>query len=444
MKKKNMLFKTMLVLVLSATLILLSSGVPTFSWFARPQSQSGNALEYGISSSDGVFAYDGGGVSMTTYISNDDGISFSDSLDPAQPVDFSNAANRQLTLGTTSPSNRVYYKTILENTTQKDQNVSLYIKNFNTGSAGEVCVGVNVPIKAFKNYSHYNVVKPSPSKTTTTGYTTKRVYFEPLNHVPSGSEYNSHRTTWSNKTYYVKSGSNVNSNVESSIEMNQSPLVNGLYYADIPANHSQLYFSCAAVPNNYERTQTFTNLTGDGLSKSQSLLFKLNGKYSSYNNAWCDVEHTVGANLMEYCNTAQLGVGDTIDLSLDSSQYTGANISYSITEGASYASVNASTGVLSGTTTSGAASRTVKVKYTVTSQFGDTRELICNVKVKSYASENNTISNAPIVTNLLISGNTTDNKNKQEVYWFIQNGDETYGVANNNASVSFDAVYLGV
>ena len=445
MKKKKIIFKTLLVFVLTALLVVLSTGVPTFSWFARPQSQNGNSLEYAVNSSDGVIAYDGGGVSMTTYISVDDGVSFSDSSTPPAPVDFTVAANRQHTLGTTSPSNRVYYKTVLTNTSGSDQNVSLYVKNFNTGSAGEVCIGVNDPIKAFKNYSHYNVVKPLPTKASAQGDTTKRVYFLPGN---NNHWYDGHDTGWSSGSYDVYSGTNsadIDSNNGSSgtkthmTQIGSGNAESSYFYADIPADHNKMFISVANWNGtDYKRTQTFTNLTGDGLTKLQSLLFNLNGSYTNYHNAWSSVTTTTGARIASYYSSAQLGVNDTIDLSLESSMCSGT-INYQITSSdPSVASVNGS-GVVTGL-----AAGTATLTYTATGAHNDTVTKSCSITVNAYASESNTIANAPIVTNLLIPGDTTDNRNKQEVYWFIQNGDEMYGAANANATVNFGAVYLGV
>ena len=92
----------------------------------------------------------------------------------------------------------------------------------------------------------------------------------------------------------------------------------------------------------------------------------------------------------------------------------------------------------------GVGAGTATLTYTVTGSHGDTCSKTATITVNAYASENNTIANAPIVTNLLISGQTSNNQNVQEVYWFIQNGDEMYGPASEAARVSFDAVYLGV
>ena len=456
MKKLNIFLKTALIVVLTAAIALLSSGAPTFSWFTRPGSQSGGSVQYAVPSSDAMIAYDGhgtgaNGVTMTTFISTNDGISFSDEGDNPSPVDFSVDANRSKTLGTTSPSNRVYYKTVLTNTSAEDQNVSMYIKNFVTGASGEVCVGVNVPIKTFKNYSHYGAVKPSPSKVVSAGTTYKRIYFY---HHGRNSEYGGNNTGWTSGYYYAVCGASntdIDANKGNAGEYVEFHYVSGsaggteaCYYADLPSYAEKMYIVVKDWEGiNYKRTQTFTNLTGDGLSSSQSLLFELSGNFSGYQNAQCNVQTTTGANIMEYYGSAQVPVGDSINLALENYQHTG-NISYSITSGASYVSLNTSTGVVSAT-----AAGTAKLTYTVTNSHGDSRTAECTITTKDYAGSNNTIPNAPIVTNLLIPGTSKcteeePDKNKQEVYWFIQNGDDMYTPVSNNATVSFDAVYLGV
>jgi hypothetical protein len=81
------------------------------------------------------------------------------------------------------------------------------------------------------------------------------------------------------------------------------------------------------------------------------------------------------------------------------------------------------------------------LKYTVTSYYGDTKVISVKVTVKSNSSTE-TIPAAPIVTNLLLAA-SGDNAT-QDVYWFIQNGDEMYGKANGNGSYTLDGIYLGV
>lgn len=139
MKRKSNLLKLLLIMVLAIAIVAFAVGSPTFSWFQRPISATGKSLDYGISAGDNITAYDGSSVTMQTYVSNDDGITFSSTAaDPA-------------TSGTLTPASRVYYKTVLTNSNKtKEQNVSLYIRNLVTGTSGQCCVGTYVPVKSFK------------------------------------------------------------------------------------------------------------------------------------------------------------------------------------------------------------------------------------------------------------------------------------------------------
>lgn len=428
MGKSRLKAKKYLVLMLAVILAGITVATSSFSWFTRPGTVAGKSLSYALpyASNENMVAYDGSSVTMQTYKSTDEGITWT-----------TTAANPDTT-GTLTPKSRVYYKTVLtNNSTQSPQNVSLYIKNLNTGSTGECCVGVNVPIKAFKNYSHYGTVKPSPSKTSKTGQNTKRIYFQPNT-----------QTNWTGGSYYVRwTDANGNPDDGGSTGWVQFTKIgsgeNGTstYYADIGENANKLFISVADYNNtDYKRTQTFTNLTGDGLTKKQSLLFTLNGTYTSYNNAYATVNTCTGANILNYYNTATLGVQDQINLQLPADAYSGT-LTYSLTAGNSNAS-------LSSSTVTGVAAGSATLRFRSTSQFGDYRDYSCSITVKSYTGSAHLIKNAPIVTNLLIdaknASDPNDKKNVQEVYWFIQNGDEMYVVPTDNVNYSLSGIYLGV
>ena len=189
-------------------------------------------------------------------------------------------------------------------------------------------------------------------------------------------------------------------------------------------------------------------MTGDGLSKTKSLLFKHSGNYDStgYNNAQFTVEQTDGAYVREYYKTASLSTGDTIDLGLiKGTHFGGDKITYSITSNtATGTTINSSTGVLKAGNTAG----TVTVTYTITSQHSETMTYTCTVTVKSYSAQAKLFPNAPIVTNLLIPGKPANasaefKDNIQEVYWFIQNGDDMY-TSTASATYSLGGIYLGL
>lgn len=432
MKKSKLLLKTALVTGLTGVLITASVSSTTFSWFNRPNSLSGKSVylnvPYGDKDANGsalsMKGYDGSNLTMETFLSTDDAISFSDEA----------KAPDQSVTGL-APNKRLYYNTVITNKGSTDQRISLYIKNFKPAAVNgtNVCVGVNYPIKAFKNYSLYDQTIPPASKTSASG-TVKRVYFEPYGKVPSGNAYDTHRDNWNDGTYYVKSGNNVDSNVESSIKMTRCTSTSTVWYADIPSGHNQLYFSYMPVPENYQRTQTFSNLNGDGLSTSKSLLFYTNGSYTGdYNNAWAGKEDVGGACFGTYYSSISLSIGQTINIALTKNvDYAGGTITYSSS------STSIFTVSTAGVITPKAAG-TANLTYTITSDKGDKITKTVKVTVHSYSASSPTITNAPIVTNLLIPANS-----QESVWWFIQNGDDRYAKSTANASYTHDGIFLGV
>jgi len=467
MKNKHFTIQKLLVIALAVILLTLCICSPTFSWFNRPSMQdlngsasgngTGNALQLNIPQSSYYLtsvakdqespntsapkAYDGNGVTMNTYLSTDDGFNYSDT--PAAPE----------TSRTVQADKRVCYLTTIKNESTTEQNVSLYIKNFKPGSNGNICVGTNVPVKSFKNYSMYGVTIPAPTKNLWNGET-KRVYFEPFGKVPSqntNSIYGAHLKTWKTDptSYWVCSGgstTDIDANKGSAgtwTQMQKTPY-NGsdIYYADIPWGDNKLYFTVNDWNgDSWKRTQTFSNLSGDGLSMTQSLLFYTTGTYTSdYNNAYAGKQNCVGANFASYYNSVTIAgkTDQSIDVSLSDSQVT-SNSNPKVT----YASSNtdaftvSSAGVITAKAVS--ANTTATLTYTVTSFYGDTKTAQCSVKVSKFSTSTATIKAAPIVTNLLIPAGKT-----QDVYWFIQNGDEMYGPATAEGTYSLGGIYLGM
>lgn len=216
--------------------------------------------------------------------------------------------------------------------------------------------------------------------------------------------------------------------------MTVTPNDSNVYYADIDANHNKLYFTVKDWNGvNYKRTQTFTNLNGDGLSQVQSLLFYTNGTYTDLNNAWAGKENITGASFASYYNSASLSPGQTLDLSLASGiDYGGQSIAYSSGDTSIFTVTD--DGVV---TAEGAG--TVNLTYTVTSSMGDTIQRTAKIVVHSYNVSSTTITNAPVVTNLLVKAHSSE-----EVWWFIQNGDDEYANSSVDAAYTHDGLFLSV
>lgn len=452
MKNWRLTTKKLLVIILTVILFVSCFSSSTFSWFTtttssntRPNSSSGKSLSLALPAQEAganadLVAYDGELVTMNTYLSTDDGITFSTTA--ANPATSG-------TLGTTSPSNRVYYKTEIINGKTTPQNVSLYIKNFapSSGAGSNVCVGTNEPVKSFKNYSLMGVTIPSPTKTQW-NTTTKRVYFCPIGKVKSGTAYDAHRTTWGGTDFWVMSGNN--GSYSNSTKMTRCTSSSNYYYADIPWGDNQCYFKCASSPQDYQRTQDFTDLYSDGLSTTQSLMFYTNGDYNDYNNPWAFKETCTGANVATFYNNVTISniLGQEVYVNLESGWYSSqATLSYSSSNDSIFTIDS------SGKITPHSAG-TAYIIYTVTSQYGESRAFgsssLTKVTVNTVNTSTATIKAAPIVTNLLIPAATSqgqanaDLSNVQSVYWFIQNGDAMYGPATANGSYTLSGIYLGL
>ncbi len=443
MKKSKISLKMGLVAGLAVVLAVVSIGTPTFSWFDRPKSQTGNSLTYSIGESDNVIVYDGSNVNMETYVSTDDGVTYSTTAaDPAKT-------------GTLTPGKRIYYKTVLTNNNATSaQNVSLYIDTLDTGKSGECCVGVNVPIKAYKNYYYNGATIPEVSKTSATGKNTKRIYFQ------LGENKNS---KWTGGKYCVCSSTNdVDINYEQGskgtytdfIKIGTGDASSSTFYADIPSDHNKMFIAVQLWGGDDEkRTQTFTNLTGNGLTETQSLLFKLNGyNYGENigNNTWKDfrgayAQTCAGANIVNYYRAATVAsnangntTNNTIDVSLvKDTDYSGSSITYQSSNAGTF-TVDAN-GIITGK-----AEGTAMLTYTVKSQFGDTVTKTATVTVKAVDGVGQKIiDDAPIVTNLLIPSASDDNVEKnlnvQEIYWFIKNGADS-----GDLTYTLKKIYLGV
>lgn len=444
MRIKKLRLKAVLVALLAVVLVAVCVSATTFSWFQpRPNSDTGNALSLAIPYGDkapGVQnetlpmkAYDGNGITMLTYLSTDDAIHFSET--PADPA----------TSGSLDPKQRKYYKTVLTNSGSTDQRVSLYIKNFTPGgeTGVNICVGTNQPVKSFKNYSQYDVVIPSPAGSKAKG-NTKRVYFDPLGSVPSDSTYNSHRSTWGGSNFWVRSGNNVDSGYSSEVKMTATQK-SGVYYADIPVNNNQLYICCTNENvQNYQRTQTFTNLNGDGLSSTSSLMFYTNGTYTDYNNAWAGKKSTTGASFGNYYSSVSLYYGATPAQSISvgltqgsGKDYCGSSITYEPLDSDSAAVFSVdSSGLI---TPLSAGEGTLRCTVKSDNEKKDTAYKDVTVKVIAAPTSGSTIKNAPIVTNLLIKSGKSES-----VWWFIQNGDDLYSESTATGTYTLEGIYLGM
>ncbi len=396
MKKSKLILVSMLALVLC--FMCLTS--MTFSWFNRPQSNKGDSLGWNIDYETSV----GSGISMVTYESLDGGVSYNEE---ATVTDFSNSVG-------IAPGERKWYRTDIINSGDSHQSVSLYLSSLSLteDAQGSFYLGVNKPLKTYKNYFDQASFATTNEKAN---ISTMRVYFQPKSNDMQEPDVN-----WRNKNYYVCYG--VGSTPNTYVQLTQTP-TSGTFYADIPANATQLFFSVQDWNQSYQRTQTFSDLQSDGQSAVSSLVFWLNGTYDSNgsNNAQADkVKLTEGANIVNYYKNISLPAAETFNASLlFGTDYIGNSVTYT-SENDGVFTVDSVTGVINAVS-EGSAKLITEVK----GNYNDVVRVETNIKVGKEITDT-VIGDVPIVTNLKVDGLNADGEQTVEsVYWYIKNDAES-------------------
>ena len=389
MKKLKILLVTSLALLLCFMCIMTT----TFSWFTRPKSITGNALEFTNQSYN--TSINDSSISMVTYASSD-GKNYGTSA----VSEFSNSTGL-------ASGGRKYYRTDIINSGNYDQTVSLYLTNLTLDSTtGNFFLGVNSPTKTYKPYG---------GATTATGKVANTI----------------------NKQ-------NVYLALES-VEVGEGKLTNNIDYVHAwngTGTESDTYYDTMVdedyteeYTDNYgwkkQRTYDIYSATID----SRCTKFKLKTK----NNNWMPPEPTISENntlifyehgnvyyaemrksgtpakLESFYSSATVGKGSSINIQATA---TGTSIQYS-SSNSSVATVD-SNGNVTGVA-AGSATITVKV-YGV---YGDCLESTCSVLV---TSSDKSLTDVPIVTNVLVpkGAGTETGTTVESVYWYIKN-DATSG-----------------
>ena len=152
--------KFAIVIALGLVLCLLCGVTTTFSWFSRPQSESGDSLRW-----NGQYKISNGqNISIKTVESSNDGSTFGENA----VTNFG---------GSLEAGKRRYFCTEISNSGNAEQNVSLFIKGLktsDTASASGLYVGVNKPLKTYRSYNDIVGSNSTYTKTTLDKY---RIYF---------------------------------------------------------------------------------------------------------------------------------------------------------------------------------------------------------------------------------------------------------------------------
>lgn len=389
--------KIIVVSVLALVLCLMCVTTSTFSWFPRPKENLGSSLgldfDYAIS--------DGAGISMNTY-SSSDGINYSE----AAVTDFSNST------GLASKA-CAYYRTDIMNTGTVPQSVSLYISQLtmDSSSSGNFFLGVNDPLKTYKQYPKITNSGSSGSTTYTTASNDKmRVYFKP-------------NGIWTENEFVVFNDGSWTADMT---------LLSGegssrVFYADIPNDKSSIYFAIRNrdESNNYTRTKEYTiSSLNPKLSSSQSLVFNLQTGTDSNGYMNLGYSSVTGAYIANYYSTINIPVGSTFNAALNSSTDYAGNIEYyHDASNSSIFTADKDTGVI---TARAVGSSTLYTK--VVGEYGDAFqvETTVNVVVAKPDVVETGSTDIPIVTNVKVGGVSDENKpGVVSVYWFIKNDSDS-------------------
>lgn len=395
MKKSKLLLVSVLTVVLCIVCVM-SSASTTFSWFTRPRALTGDKLQlpgqtYEIAN--------GKNISFVTYESTDGGENYG-----STPVtSFSNTA--------LAPHTRKMYRTDIANSGSNPQSVSLFLNNLKIlEGAGKFYLGVNSPLKTYKPYG-VNMQTSSTGSGVKTNNTTMRVYFQPKDI----------NNDWKDQTYVIHYG---NGNTNSSLDM-EATGTNGTYFKDIPATTTQVYFSIKGSSDSRKRTQTFTDVKGDGLSATNSLVFWLTGNFDTdgYNNAQADKVSVDGANIVTYYKTITLTVGQEFSAALTAgTEYIGDIKYYDDDSHRGIMTADEGTGLITAN-----AVGTSKLYTKVTGKaYGDAMQVETVVNVVPETTVGSDVYEyAPVVTNVRVAGASADSVSVESVFWYIKNDSDT-------------------
>lgn len=377
--------KILLVTVLALVLCLLCVTTSTFSWLPRPKEDKGNSLGWNPSYETSV----GKDITMTTYELPENGREPDDRHAQLPEVtEFSNSAG-------IDPGHRKYYRTDIINSGTEAQSISLFMSSLSglDSTNGKFCLGVNGPLRTYKNYSDIN---------SEAGSKIEKIINE--KNVYVGFNVNQTYTPQNYAVHWWQTG-NDNYNGDSQVKPYFSPNKQGDY-----AN-SKYNMSYATIPYdaNAVKLRQDNNWYGgnnEDLANKNTIIV-----YSDNGNVNTDYQKSsLAAGIESFYSTAAVTAGDTIDLAAkghtDTFSYTSSNASV-----ATVSSTGTVTAIKAGHTT---------ITVTSTGSYGDKITATCSLTVHDYV-DTSTLFDVPIVTNVKVAPKTEAGNTVESVYWYIKN-----------------------
>ncbi len=409
--------RVVLVIVLTVLLVMLTIVSSTYSWFNRPNNLTGNALSYNPT----VNCYDGAGVTVSTKRSTT-------GLEDSYIYNDLRSSSHSLAAG-----KRDYYRTTLQNPTETDQYVSLYLSDLKTtAGSGKLCVGVNSPVKSYKNFS-VRAAAQAASSSPTSATNTMRLYFQPKD-VSEGN--------WNGGSYYVyysNHGITWNGNRPTEgegvyREMQLSPTA-GTYFYDIPSDITDFFISVKDWANDNQHTKVY-NVSSIGLSGTQSVVVFLagNNQYDGANIKSSSAPVS-GSHVVNHYSSVSIRKGDSLPITLASGTDYIGSVSYSSSNTSVF---TVSNGYL---IAKGEGTAVLTMKTKGSSYHDYSPDHTCNVTVTSEsAAATFTKNDAPILQNIKVPAKSNGIVGETVVDWFIMNDKD----ASGSVTFEFSSLYVGV
>lgn len=377
--------KLILVTVLALVLCLLCVTTSTFSWLPRPKEDKGNSLAWNLSYETSV----GKDITMTTYELPENGREPDDPhAQLTEVTEFSNSEG-------IDPGHRKYYRTDIINSGSEAQSISLFLSSLSglDSTNGKFCLGVNGPLRTYRNYSDIS---------SEAGSKIEKIINE--KNVYVGFNVNQTYTPQNYAVHWWQTG-NDNYNGDSQVQPYFSPNQQGDY-----AN-SKYNMSYATIPYdaNVVKLRQDNNWYGgnnEDLANKNTIIV-----YSDNGNVNTDYQKSsLAAGIESFYSSAAVTAGDTIDLAAkghtDTFSYTSSNASV-----ATVSSTGMVTAIKAGHTT---------ITVTSTGSYGDKITATCWLTVHD-SVDPGAIFDVPIVTNVKVAPKTEAGNTVESVYWYIKN-----------------------
>lgn len=392
-----------LVLLMGIAAIMPS----TFSWYDHSGVQTGDRMSYEREE----LPVSAGTISVSTKKYR---------MSSADAVYYDIKGNKEytgnaITSDTVAANNSQYYGTTITNTAASPAYVNLYLQNFLNNN--NFFVGTMEPSLRDKGVSSSVHLKNKNAV---------RVYFQWSNandwNNGSAAHYVVYKTkTSSNLGYRSFSDSTYAGVIDNSKDTHNYLSGKTTYYIDLPDDTTSFYFATDANKSGFNtstkettlkwyRTNTITNVQAErgyyltGYADDTSFHAQMNS-----------FEIPGGISVMKYFDTAEINQGQKAYVSLTKGiHYTGSSISYSVTAGASYASVNTGSGLITRTGTSNST-----VTTTIKGSLGDTKTITTSVTTPT------TVAAMPLAMNIKVPAAKTEDgvttNGEAHVVWYIRN-----------------------